>query len=467
MNEKPLERLHFFNGQRLQAEDFRLEQDYHMRVRRWLNRSLYTSGIASGLEVRKIPGSPSVIVGPGLALDHFGREIILLDERPAPLQGRGIHYLTIRYQEDTTARREACCPTVAGSKNHTASGGPSRILAEPLLEWSTGLPHEESGRVLLARVELSAGCKDVKVLDTSVRRYVGAASAAKVRQYALEGERLIDADNPGRIYFHIRGRQASGVTLYLRAEKFSSLFYTELGQHKHSISGNGFSGTFPEHKHRILEVTAEAVTGTSGGHTPSYSAIQAEVQGGKLVGNVGDPWGFVVGPTPDPARGFLRLNRWMKMAITFNPVDDHFHSIPSETLPEPKKAITLSGNAISSHAGVSDITARSDVSGKQEKSLTYVENLQVWIGKDITNLVNCTKVIKDQLEAIKPGMWGQFGNGEDNHVLITEGTGAIKLDFLPNLAFTEGEYVIDLRVEKLKANGNANGGRIHYNLYIE
>jgi hypothetical protein len=37
MNEKPLERLNYFNGQRLQAGDFKLEQDYHMRVRRWLN----------------------------------------------------------------------------------------------------------------------------------------------------------------------------------------------------------------------------------------------------------------------------------------------------------------------------------------------------------------------------------------------------------------------------------------------
>lgn len=52
MNEKPLERLNYYNGQRLEASDFKTEQEYHIRTRRWLNKSLYTAGIARGLEVR-------------------------------------------------------------------------------------------------------------------------------------------------------------------------------------------------------------------------------------------------------------------------------------------------------------------------------------------------------------------------------------------------------------------------------
>src|SRR3954462_15690854 len=72
MTEKPVERLNYYNGQRLEASDLKLEQEYHIRVRRWLNKSLYSAGIARGLEVRdqkKVdpndPSAPVVVVGPG------------------------------------------------------------------------------------------------------------------------------------------------------------------------------------------------------------------------------------------------------------------------------------------------------------------------------------------------------------------------------------------------------------------
>src|SRR5438094_368397 len=51
MSEKPLERLNYYNGQRLEARDLKLEQEYHIRVRRWLNKSLYTSGRTGLAEV--------------------------------------------------------------------------------------------------------------------------------------------------------------------------------------------------------------------------------------------------------------------------------------------------------------------------------------------------------------------------------------------------------------------------------
>ncbi len=87
MSEKPLERLNYYNGQRLEAKDLKLEQEYHIRVRRWLNKSLYSSGIAQGLTVRveKLKENntekPVIIVSPGLAIDTQGREIILEKDR--------------------------------------------------------------------------------------------------------------------------------------------------------------------------------------------------------------------------------------------------------------------------------------------------------------------------------------------------------------------------------------------------
>jgi hypothetical protein len=48
MNEKPIERMNYFNGQRLEADDFQVEQEYHVRVRRWLNKSLYSAASPVG-----------------------------------------------------------------------------------------------------------------------------------------------------------------------------------------------------------------------------------------------------------------------------------------------------------------------------------------------------------------------------------------------------------------------------------
>src|SRR6185437_9769204 len=97
----------------------RTEQAYHMRVRRWLNRSLYLPGIASGLEVTPHPtDNTKVMVSSGLALDAEGREIILLEQQEVAVRGSptgksGVvigNYLIIRYSEAMTAATpDGCC----------------------------------------------------------------------------------------------------------------------------------------------------------------------------------------------------------------------------------------------------------------------------------------------------------------------------------------------------------------------
>ena len=121
--EPPLDRLNYYNGQRLEARDLRLEQAYHMRVRRWFNRSLFPEGgVVEGLHVKPVKGESAVIVTAGLALDTKGREIILLKdcELDVPCQPEtgasqlAGSYLTIRY-EDRTASYESdrCIPRSA------------------------------------------------------------------------------------------------------------------------------------------------------------------------------------------------------------------------------------------------------------------------------------------------------------------------------------------------------------------
>ena len=226
MAEKPLDRLSYYNGQRLEADDLTLEQEYHIRVRRWLNKSLYPEGgIVDGLEVTKLYDL-QVIVEPGLALDPEGREIILMERRVVPVipkknrpDGRiPGNYLTIRYDEETTSEEGGSCtprpehPSQAVSR--AAWGGPGRVRAAPRLGWTDATPTPGGNEVYLAQIELDAACTCVKHIHRGVREDVERRVAQKVFQYALEGTADIAVNVPKRIYFHIRGRQPNAVTLY-------------------------------------------------------------------------------------------------------------------------------------------------------------------------------------------------------------------------------------------------------------
>jgi hypothetical protein len=73
-----IERLGFFNGQRLFAEDLQTLDGFNRQMR-WLhNLSLHTFGIGSGFAVRGERGDREVTISPGYAIDDQGREIILL-----------------------------------------------------------------------------------------------------------------------------------------------------------------------------------------------------------------------------------------------------------------------------------------------------------------------------------------------------------------------------------------------------
>ena len=156
---QPLDRLKYYNGQRLNAEDFQLEQDYHIRVLCWLNKSLYDPGIADGLlvsQTRTLPGAPPVqsnqiVVSPGLAIDGEGRSIILIEETVLNVVGVPNNdpswvfgnFLTIRYAEATAEEVEDGCKIASASCDYPW-GGPSRVRAAPVGELQTCPPSRPS-----------------------------------------------------------------------------------------------------------------------------------------------------------------------------------------------------------------------------------------------------------------------------------------------------------------------------------
>ena len=102
------ERPRYFAGKLVTAEDFELEQRYHIEKRRLLNRMLQGAGIVSGLGVVEA-GQGTVIVAPGFALDPDGREILVSEpqELAIPDCGEPVS-ICLLYTEVETQRGTVC-----------------------------------------------------------------------------------------------------------------------------------------------------------------------------------------------------------------------------------------------------------------------------------------------------------------------------------------------------------------------
>ena len=95
-------RLTYFAGQLLGASEFQAEQQYLIGRRYLHNRVLHGFGVAGGLSVTvAVDGSSSTaVVGPGLALDRYGREVELDAPVALPIGNpSGPQYVIVEYLE--------------------------------------------------------------------------------------------------------------------------------------------------------------------------------------------------------------------------------------------------------------------------------------------------------------------------------------------------------------------------------
>jgi len=77
-----ISRVHYFARQFLRPQDFSDEQAYHIAMRRRHNIAHHLWGIVRGLELA-VEGD-ALFVQPGIAVDGYGRELILSARRPLP-----------------------------------------------------------------------------------------------------------------------------------------------------------------------------------------------------------------------------------------------------------------------------------------------------------------------------------------------------------------------------------------------
>jgi hypothetical protein len=503
-----VERLHYFNGQRLVARDLELEQRYFIEVRRMLNRGLYAPGVVDGLEASKVDAR-HVRVSRGLALDPAGREVILLSDTTLEVPSRlpssplGGYFLVISYGEQTRTGTWDDCREGVGTTP------PDLIRETPHLAWTQTWPNQqacgEKGHpsdcaVVLALVKLDSSCQ-VSAIDPGVRQFAHSAVPSQVHAYGLEGEKDIDPNNSKVLHFQIRGGPPDAVLLYLWADAISSLLYTELGSHSHQLST---TAVIPEtdvasHTHSVPPtttskdahvVTDEVVPGSAGsgidpGHDPMAGGTTGHTHPIRQAANpIAGFNGEAAGVSPDQFDSILTFvqtdgdsgNVWSGIPATYRPTHpldpsaqagqtfigmDGVHTHDSSRV-ETDKATAGTFNAtetITVTGGIADAGNTAPAVGSLPyqardgaPAYGYFDSLQIkFDGTDITGLVTA------QLG------WTSLGDGTATHAMVTSGTGSIDLIRL-GLPVGVGGHKLEMFLDPA---ATPSGGKVLYNLFVQ
>jgi hypothetical protein len=461
-----VERLNYVNGRRLGAGDLRLEQGYHIGMRRRLNRGLFTAGIVNGFAITQA-STTEVYVEPGLALDPRGNEVVKTQLEtvrvPAqlPTSNAGGYFLVARYDEQGIAGTDPDCgPPLSEA---------ARIREEPVLEWTERPPwhvacHKGIGEpfdcgVVLGLVRLTPAC-EIELVDVTSRELASPVNSSRATAFALEGEKDIDAANPKVLHFQVRGGAPTAAVLYLWGARFSSLYYTELGDHRHGFGARTGPATTTlaahthtiDHAHPIPAVT----TGGAGGHGHDLWVDKAGGPGGR-EGTIATHNGGSATNAEYVPRGGLG-------DLYVRPVGDHAHDVvlggtggPDTPRTGPASPDSQQGTETHDHAipdtldsGVDDIAARTG--GVQAH--TFPSDVHVDLdGADITA----------EILRVLPNTWGQLGDGGGGHEFVLNGTGPIDLI---DAARAVGE-TLDVGTHTLTFSVAAGGGKVLYNLVVE
>lgn len=454
-----VERLHYVNGRRLEAMDFRLEQTYLVAMRRRLNRGLFTPGVVSGLEVDQVDAT-HVRVAPGLALDPLGREIVLVDPVtqavPAqpPSTSLGGYFLVAAYDEQPQAGEDPDC--------RPASGEAARIRERPRLAWTEDLPfHRLCGQptagpldcaVALALVSLDGACQ-IQLVDISPRDIARPAQSSQVQALALEGEKDIDADNPKHLHFVIRGGAAASVVLYLWADRFSSLYYTQLGQHRHTLSGWQVSlETLTAHTHDLSQHTHSIPDGTAemaGSHDHPIRTWPFPPGGGGALGLRNDLHGGYFGD-----RGYCDHD------------GDHTHNVTfsgaATGSPTPDGTggfqIPQGGSATHNHT----VSATVDKTGSPTYGDAAAGAAYGYFG-DLNVELDGADITQNVLAVMPQDFSGVLGDTTAAHPLVTRGTPGIELT---TIARAVGKVLDGSTPHVLTFRLAGGGGKLLYNLFV-
>lgn len=134
MTSEPVARVRYFPGQFLRTPDFTAEQAYHLAMRRRHNIAHHTFGIVSGLEVTLLDGLP--VVEPGMAVDGYGRELVLAERTRLDAPGAFVARATDRLDVSLAYQFAPAGPAPEGYVSCTTEDTSYRVIEQPVLRYS-------------------------------------------------------------------------------------------------------------------------------------------------------------------------------------------------------------------------------------------------------------------------------------------------------------------------------------------
>jgi hypothetical protein len=166
-----VERLRYWQGQKLLSRDFRDQVEYQAQLRWWHNRALHnTFGVRYGLTVSGVTEGgefTGVSVTCGLAYDCYGRELILQTARKLPrhplTESRTPMTLLLRYKETSRFPRKKDLPDVCPNAIETAD-----LLWKP----TAGVELEDGVPLARTVYDIGAGGAISLIIDPGFRTQV-------------------------------------------------------------------------------------------------------------------------------------------------------------------------------------------------------------------------------------------------------------------------------------------------------
>jgi len=138
-------RVRYFPGQFLRTPDFTEEQRYHIAMRRRHNIGHHTMGIVTGLAIELQDGRP--FVEPGMAVDGYGRELILVQRTPLDAPRAFTARNTDRLDVWLAYNLAATDPAPQGYASCTDGADTTyRLVEQPLIRYTDPDPDETDRR---------------------------------------------------------------------------------------------------------------------------------------------------------------------------------------------------------------------------------------------------------------------------------------------------------------------------------
>ncbi|MGA9159632.1 MAG: hypothetical protein WB297_02035 [Actinomycetota bacterium] len=170
--------------------DFTEEQDHALGKDRLLNRTLHGWGVVTGLEVVPGDSGSEIVIGPALAIDGWGREIVVPTERRLGLAVVDKKWVTLRIGYEETDQDPMPSPDEETPVFGTVAEGygvrTEHDLPEPPADPGAVLPNDPS--VVLATVRHSS--RSHLQIDTKTYRRELPSNAALLEMVRRLEERI-------------------------------------------------------------------------------------------------------------------------------------------------------------------------------------------------------------------------------------------------------------------------------------